>query len=561
MTNRTLLMTARIGAAFIVLVMARSADAQISGVVADSIAGRRVPGTVVTVYDSSQRVIRRALADDSGRFTIAGVPHAARLRFVKIGYRPLERPVSQPATLRVMMERLPSLLEPVRTSDQPRCPRNPTRPAAFGLWSQAQAALLGTVLAREANEAEVMRLSFRRYMKGTSDEILRQSVRRDSGPALRSFDAVRPAAEFITAGFAKTEPDGQITFFGPDAEVLLDDALSEGYCLELAPRRDDRPNQAGLRFRPMTRRNGRVDLDGVVWIDTLARALIDIEYTYLGLARWADALRPGGRIGFNEVSPAIVWIDQWSIRMTGAGIESRSALQMTMPGNQRRVVVGGAELARASWLNGRVWNASLGAADLQLTSGNGRPLAGLRVQLDSTDYGGVTDSIGALHIGDLLPGPYTISVFDSTLAVVDTTLPASVGFVANRGTTERVTATVPTLAEFIAQECKEQDSYKPDSYMLVARLVASDGQPVMRARWRLEVPPGTPDPDAPKGYYGFGETGSNGLIHFCHKLKRGGRVILRVWRAGEDDKSPGVQTAAVLNDRVTAIKFIIPERR
>ena len=534
------------------------AHAQLTGVVSDQIAQRRVPGAVVTVLDSARRVVVRALADDSGRFRIANAPAATRIRIVKIGYRPHEAAVASPATLRIALERLPSLLEPVLTSDQPRCPRNATRPAAFGLWEQARAALLSSVIARETNSAEVRRLKFRRYMAPKGDEIERQSVRWDVGLALRSFDALFPAAEFNKRGFAEDEGRNGIRFYGPDAEVLLDDAFVEGYCLDIANGRRDRPNQAGLRFRPMSRKIGRVDLDGILWIDTSARVLRDIEYRYLGLESWATPLRPGGAISFREMSPAILWIDQWMIRMTGAAIDTGK--RDTLPRSLRRVTVdeGGAELVSARWPDGREWKAPLGSAELRLTAINGSPLRDARVQLDSTDYEGTTDSTGRLTLTELLPGPYTISVYDSALAVVDTTLPASVGFVAKRDSTSRVTARVPSAAQFISAECSRRDALGRESPFVLARIVKDDDTPMVGARWRLEPPVGTNDPNAAQGYYGYGTTGREGMVFWCSRLTRGRRLVLRVWKP--DKVEAGYETVAtvLLRDHITTLRMVLP---
>ena len=532
---------------------------QINGVIADPIAGRRVPGAVVTVFDSARTVLKQALADDSGRFRIEDVPTARRIRILKIGYRPSEMVVTPPMSVRFNLERLPSLLEPVRTSDQPRCSRNATRPAAFGLWEQARAALLGAVIARSTNTATVTRVNFTRYMSPRSDEIRFQAVRRETSLSLRSFDAVFPATEFMRRGFAEPAGGSQILFYGPDAEVLLDDALAEHYCLELAGRKAERPTQVGLRFRPMARERGRVDIDGTLWIDTLARTLSDVEYTYLGLSSWATPLRPGGRISFEETSPATVWIDQWTIRMTGAAIDVTgrpTTLDFTL---RPHVVEGGAELASAVWPDGRQWKATLSDVALKLVTRGGAPLVGARVRLDSTDYSGITDSVGSVMIDDVLPGPYRVSVLDSTLAIVDTALPAATGFVATRGVTANVVTAVPTLGEFVTQECLANEVFTERSYMLVARIVAGrDSVPAYRAKWRIETPAGANDMLVPSGIYGHGETGANGMVYFCTRLNAGRRVILRAWPAGDKAEDAGTEVTVTLRDRITAVKLVLP---
>ena len=536
------------------------AGAQLTGIVRDSVAGRRVPGAVITVLDSARKVVARSLADDSGRFRI-DASGTWRVRVVKIGYRPKELRVSSPASLAIALDRLPSMLEPMRTSDQPKCPRNSTRPAAFGLWEQAQAALLGAVLAREGNTAQVMRINFRRYMTPAGDRIARQSVRLDYSAALRSFDASYPASEFGRHGFVERETGNNLLFHGPDAEVLLDEALINYYCLELAAPQATRPNQAGLRFRPMARMEGRVDIDGTLWIDTLTRSLKDVEYLYLGLERWATRFRPGGRIGFQEISPAITWIDAWSIRLTGAGVDSGRTQTDTIYLHKPQIVEGGAELASAHWRDGRQWTATLGAAELAIVSSRGEPIAGAVVQLDSTDYGGLADSLGRVRIERLLPGPYTVSVADSALAIADTMLPGSVGFTAARDSTVRLTVAVPTVADFIGRGCRKQDpdAFDARSKMFVARIVDDDDRPVAGARWRLIPPTGTrDDPSAPNGYYAAGQTGADGMVFVCTHLIDAERVVLQGWAPRTPRDHPAVEAGTAFAGRVAVVKLTLP---
>lgn len=534
------------------------ARAQISGVVGDAVAARRVPGAVLTVFDSTRRVLVRTIADDSGRFRLPARLAARRMRVVKIGYRPVEIAVTPNSSHRIMLERLPNMLEPVLASAQPRCPRSATRPAAFGLWEQARAALLGSVVARETNIARVRRLNFRRYMNDKGDAIARQSVRIDSGLALRSFDASYTATEFMARGFAEPEGSSKLRFHGPDAEVLLSDALADHYCLDLASATRERPAQVGLRFHPIARQPGRVDLDGILWIDTAARVLRDIEYTYLGLDTWADPWHPGGTIAFRETSPATLWIDRWWIRMTGASIrpEGRPAIARVV--SVIKVVEAGAELSSARWPDGRTWKAALGRAEISLVNSDGRSVGGARVQLDSTDYHGVSDAAGRLVLDELLPGPYSISVIDTLLAIADTALPAA-GFVAGRDSVSRVRAVVPTVAEFVAKGCRDQDSYDRRSQMFVARIVDSTGEPMAGAQWML-VPVVSDRVNVPDGFFAAGSTGTEGLIFVCQRLARFTDLYLRVWRGdmrvGKD--VPVAETRVLLRDRITVVKLRTP---
>jgi hypothetical protein len=396
-------------------------------------------------------------------------------------------------------------------------------------------------------------------MTARADEIGFQAVKREQDLSLRSFDAVYSAAEFMRRGFAEPAGQGQLQFYGPDAEVLLDDVLIENYCLELSEPQRERPTQVGLRFRPMKRLRGRVDIDGTLWIDTLARALSDIEYSYLGLESWANDLKPGGAVAFKETSPATVWISDWNIRMTGAGVDYG---QRPPPRDMRNkhVVVGGAELAAAFWQDGREWRGRFGAVSLTPVTREGAPLIGAKVRLDSTDYTEVTDSIGRAVILELLPGPYRISVIDSTLAVVDTALPATAGFNAIRDSMVSVRAVVPTLNEFVSRECMEREAFADRSPMFVARIVVGvREQPLERTKWRLEAPAGVNDPNAPPdGIYAAGQTGSNGMVFFCAKLSPGQRVVLRAWSPWDRSGGSGTELTVTLRERITAVKLAIP---
>ena len=542
------------------MAVATTAQCQITGAVFDSLLRRPVPGAVITALDANRAVVMRALADDSGRFRIEDSTRARRLRVVKIGFRPTEvRVTAQPGAMRIAMQRLPSLLEPVRTSDQPRCARNPTRPAAFGLWEQARAALLGTVVARQTNVALVQRLNFRRSMGGPrGDVILRQSVRRDSGLALRSFDASYPASEFGRRGFAETDSQ-YLRFFGPDAEVLLDDAFIDRYCLELAPTQTGRTTQVGLRFRPMARKVGRVDIDGTLWIDTLARSLSDIEYGYVGLQRWANELNPGGRIAFRETSPSTVWIDQWWIRLTGAGIDTGGPRLAPSRDHRASVTVAGGELASARWPSGEQWTASLGGAELRLVDRRGAPLANARAQLDSTDYRGVTDAAGSISLSELLPGPYAVSIFDSTLAVVDLALPGDTTFQAARDSISRATISVPSTVEFAGQgrACKAQGVEDTTAYVFIGRIVGPEGKPAERASWSLEPP--LNESGGSGTAYGRGKTGSDGLVYVCHGPSLNAPMMFRAWKPGESTDQPAaVERYMLVANKVTTVRLQLP---
>ncbi|MGH9888453.1 MAG: carboxypeptidase-like regulatory domain-containing protein, partial [bacterium] len=267
---------------------------QLRGVVRDSASGLPIPGAVIVLLDSGGNALGRNITNERGQYVI--VLHSAmrRVQVLRIGFRPrtarIPQPVDGVAQLDVVMPAIPTLLESVSVVDQPNCPRRDDRPAAFALWEQAKAALLATVVARETNPADVVRLRYIRRMN-RDDQITSQNVWIDSASTSRPFVATRTAADFVERGFAYDS--AHVTWFnGPDADVMLDDAFARGYCFQIAASERERPNQVGLAFGPSNRKRGRIDIEGAVWIDSTTRALTDIVFHYLGVDAQTERIHP-----------------------------------------------------------------------------------------------------------------------------------------------------------------------------------------------------------------------------------------------------------------------------
>ena len=370
-------MTVRLIAGALIAVLARiGAAQQLVGTVLDSTSRQPIPGAVISLLDSAGIVLGRNITDARGDYRIVLPARVRRVRVMRIGFRPREATVpgvAQGATgrLDIAMISLPTFLEPIHVVENTKCPKRSDHAVALGLLEQARAGLLGTIVAREANPPKLVRLKYVRTMDGTSDKIVKQTVRIDSIEAgSRSFSAARSGAGFIERGFVE-DSAGEQTYLGPDAETLLDEAFATGYCIWLADRDRARPTQIGLSFAAPARRKDRVDVDGTLWIDTAARALRDIEYRYVGLDRRIEALHPGGHIFFREIANGVVLIDRWQMLLFSAEVD-------TIASSRREVVRSwfygsetGGEVARASWRDGFVWQASLGTLRVHGANPNG----------------------------------------------------------------------------------------------------------------------------------------------------------------------------------------------
>ena len=389
-------MSARALATATLILGARLLSAQeLRGTVVDSASRAPVPGAVILLLGADGKQIARNITNERGVYRIALHPSMARVRFLRIGFRPRE--VTSPAAIEgisqldVSLVSLPQFLQPVLVIDQPNCPREADRELAFALWEQARAGLLATVIAREAHPAEMTRIVYRRRMVGNTDQIASQLVQRDAATSSKGFAASYSSAAFIKEGFIVPAGGGAMHYFGPDADVLLDEAFTTGYCLSVAEPDRNKPDQIGVRFSPARRRRGRIDIDGALWIDTTARALRSIEFVYVGLEKAAELLRPGGFISFREMPSGIVIVDRWWLRMTGARIDTSSDNTMRLrdlPGyvssRVLRLTQAGGEVAHARWPDSSGFDVPLGTLDLTAMSAGGAPVPGVHIVLDST---------------------------------------------------------------------------------------------------------------------------------------------------------------------------------
>ncbi|MGH7654082.1 MAG: carboxypeptidase-like regulatory domain-containing protein [Gemmatimonadaceae bacterium] len=511
----------RIVLAAAALLGARSAGAQtFHGTVRDSTSHQPIAGAVFMLLDSSGVVLGRRITDEQGRYSIvvAGAPRWARV--VRIGFQPREVRLGAvdngTAAYDLAMLAVPTMLTAVSVRDKSHCAKRSDRAAALGLWEQARAGLLATVVARETNTASVYRLGFERNFDGASDKITRFVVRADSATgASKSFTASLSAEDFVATGFVHDSAGDQL-LFGPDADVLVDDAFASGYCFRLAGRVKARPTQVGLSFSPAHEDNDRkrVDIDGTLWVDTAARAIVDIEYRYVGMAPVTDEYRPGGLVSFHQMPNGAVMIDHWYVRGVGARQDTIS----TVAGDHVRTWLfaseSGGDLASATWPDGSAWHAPLGALQLHAVTAKGAPAAGARISLPDTPYRGTTDQNGDVRISDLEPGPYTVSVSTPPLSDIGLEIPTALKFVAVRDSTFVAKVKITTPADWVADRCVAEHLWDVgDSVFVVGRLVDARGRPVpnIKASFLNE---------AANGLWAvlpnFYTTGADGGFHVCN---------------------------------------------
>ena len=541
--------------------------AQVAGTVRDSASQLPLPNTAVIVLDPAGKPVSRSVTDQQGKFRLAtsrtaGKGRSApktvyplRLRVLRMGFRPREVPLTAASAgtyWDIGLVSFPIQLEEVQVVAL-TCPQRPDRKQALGLLRQVRMSLLANVVARSQSSATMQRLLFERRFEGASGRIASQTVRRRvTSSTSEAFSAARSAAAFSRQGFLE-DSTGAHPYVGPDAETLLDDAFAERYCFKVAPPDRARPLQVGLGFEPVDREDGRIDIIGTVWVDTLSRVLRDMDFHYLGLDAQTSALNPEGRLSFRELSNGVVIIDQWSLRLggerrpAGRALVGRTADVSAMSGGARdRPQEIGGEIARASWPDGYSWQAPLGTIRLRAVDGQGRAASGSVVQLLDTDYRATTDESGVFVLTDLLPGPYIASVRDPRLAALDVPSTTTIRLSAVRDSTVDARVVVESADDYVLKRCGYDAGVIAGRGRLLGRVMRADGRPATDARWTMRDEFGTVIVES-------GRVDADGFFHSC-QLPMNKSVMIDVW---QNDKRTNV--SRTMTEPLTTLRVVLPE--
>lgn len=291
----------------------------VRGVVVDG--ERPVEGMIVALYpESGGAAVGGALTDAQGRFSVrAPGPGRYTVRAERVGYRAasagVELAAGQTAEVRLETEVRAFVLEPVAVSASPCEVRPGPDDQANRIWEHAAVALRATALAQEQELVEYTVRTYRSDMLGIRSRRRTDPPRRVTG---QPFETLSPQA-LAERGYLRQDGDS-LSFYGPDARVLLSDEFLDTHCLYVqlveAP-----AGQVGIGFEPVLDR-GLVDIRGTLWLDARTGELRSVEYRYTGLADASRNSPSGGRISFRRLRSGAWIVDRWHIR-TARVLQSR----------------------------------------------------------------------------------------------------------------------------------------------------------------------------------------------------------------------------------------------
>jgi hypothetical protein len=310
-------------------------------------------------------------------------------------------------------------------------------------WEEARKVLNATRWTQGRNFYTYALREYEREIDPSSMRVLRERTTELSRVTDRPFVSRSPAV-LAREGYVSKEGVDH-TYYAPDAEVLLSAEFLDKHCF-----RAERPGRAqrgliGLAFEPVNRREGIVDISGVLWLDRETAELRYLEFRYTGLPLESGAKHVGGRVDFERL-PSGHWIVRsYHIRMPLLTTTLHSGVGPTTERVQLRgLLETGAEVVEVVPLEVRRQEAArvaiLGSISLE---GSRSPLPGATVFLDGTAFSTTTDSAGRFRFDEIPAGSYQIR-FYHPLMDGRTRMPTPRSVVADPGATIEVELAVPS---------------------------------------------------------------------------------------------------------------------
>lgn len=409
-------------------------------------------GVLITVSQAGRKTVTKTLTDTQGKFELS-VPSGGHydLRALRIGFRPtevgsVEIAGSGVSHIRVVLGAARIVLAPARIRGENVCQVNAdTGQLVVRLWEQAKAALDATRFesGRESITATV-RL-FERTLDSLGRRVLAESSTIVRGTSTRPFASVAPDS-LARVGFVVEDGTG-VTYYAPDADVLLSETFAAGHCFRVEPPPVGHPEWLGIGVRPALERDHVSDIAGVLWIDRASAELRSLEYRYTSIPPEIAKAGAGGYVDFLRLPTGRWIVSRWEIRMPRpvlvrvvqgygnlARVDTRMVVRsVRVKGGETLVIEHAGEIMyRSSPSAPTVIATAAGTAvagtqsppdsargpkpKLAIITGlvtdatTDAPIAGAQVQLAGTELAKLTNSDGRFRFLGLAAGDYDLNV-------------------------------------------------------------------------------------------------------------------------------------------------------
>lgn len=459
-------------AAAVLATGARTAHGQIArGVVTESDGVTPVAGAVVVLLDDKNAVAGTSLADEKGVWQVTATAGRYRVRVDRVGFQSTMSPafelktgltVSQKLTLRDVVQSI----RDVQVSEKARCVVGPDSAAALAaVWEEARKGLTAIALTERSRRLLTTVATYERSYDPSGKRLVDQKTGTDSGLAARPW-TVAPPEKLATIGYAEAKGE-YVTFYGPDAGVLLSNEFLSGHCVKLraAVPNDSLPNRIGIAFVPADAKKKITDIEGTLWLDRTTGDVLSLDFKYTRMPGGIDHESTGGHMEFRRLPTGAWVIQRWSIRMPQAGTESRTVSSVNANSNERSqrfderlvpILAGikevGGEVMKVVIGPGKIWsNDGARLTGTVFDSTTGKPLEGAAVFLQGTAYFALSRPDGTFRLTDLPAGPYVVSLRHPRLDSLALAAPTTTVTLARGGSAETQLAIPSSASQLVAQ--------------------------------------------------------------------------------------------------------------
>ena len=294
----------------------------VRGVVREQASGTPLVGVLMTLSsDTAGGPVVTTLTNDRGAYSLrASVPGRYRLSAKRIGVRRFESEAFdlgsfQEVARDVELEALAYQLPTVTVASNALCVRRADQAGRVAsLWEEVRTALTATQVSQRDR---LVRASIVRYvvdLDAQSLQLRNERLRRQTdGVVERPFYSL-PADALSRGGYWRILPNDSITYYAPDADVLLAPVFARDHCFDVAEGRGPRDGLTGIAFELAPGREPP-DVRGTIWLDERTFELRLVEFRYSRLPVTTGNRHIGGEVHFTRV-PSGAWIvSRWFIRM------------------------------------------------------------------------------------------------------------------------------------------------------------------------------------------------------------------------------------------------------
>jgi hypothetical protein len=377
-----------------------------------------LPGVIVVATDARGATAARALTGSHGDFTLQ-MPGAGQysLKVLRIGFRPTAGPsvtvgAVETQGVRIVFAADPVSLAAINVRDRSTCRVNAdTGLIVTRVWEEARKAMLTTRLSTGEAPLFAEWIEYDRTLDSTGRVVREQHVRTARNPTTHAFRS-RPAEVLDSTGYVVADSSG-ITYYAPDAAVLLSDPFAARHCFQLEASDDD-PRVVGIAFRPARDRRDVREIEGTLWLDKASAELRKLDFRYTNLPDVTRAAGAGGVVEFLRLADGNWIVSRWSARMPRLGAPSRTSdnglrrvIMTATNAIVRSIQVTGGEVVRVTRHDSLQYEQHGPHIALQVIGPDTlMRTAGAAVTFDGTNYRASADSLGRVLLSPVLAGRY-----------------------------------------------------------------------------------------------------------------------------------------------------------